>query len=482
MSDMREEERDRRLGAALRELPVPGHLPEFRAVLRAALRRELAHRQELDQEAGRSLGTPDPVWSPPSPNEWPQTDRIRRHLPRRRTIRRLEWGVGLAAAVAAGLVLFLVVVGLPGTTPRAATAAQVRVAVARAWAGARSIQGVLVSESEDQGAFGKGEMKWKFILDAEGNFRLTGITPREDTAYDARRGVERGLDYLDSGQLVASERVRVAPGRPDQGPSSNILDRHLGSVVRALAAGDGGQVKETTYEGRKAWLLDTDVRVNLLLPDISADHMQITVDQRTGFPVRVVSTRSGEFKSELRIEGLRVDQPLPEQAFTLEFPPGVETQRTNVGFRRVPLDGVRSIVGYGPLVPASVPDGYKLAEVTVSLKRSFTGTEGGNPYVGRIVSLSYRRGLDQFVVTTRPVGKDPTLWSDPLGTGEGFRDVPEHVRLSGGALDGRAAQVMIDPLVVPHLWAMTDQLVVTVSGDLSGAELLQVAGSLGTPA
>lgn len=465
MSDTPDEGRDLRLGAALRELPVPAHRPEFRAGLRTALLRELARRREEEEEEEPSSG--------------PQADRVLRHLPRRRAIRRLEWGMGLAAAVAAGLALFLVLVGLPGTTPRAATAAEVRAAVAEAWAAADNIQGVLVIESEDPGAFGRGEVKWRFILDARGNFRLTGITREEDIAYNADRGVERRLSSLDSDQLVAGEGVRVAPGPPDQGPSTNILDRHLGSVVRALAAGEGGRVREATYEGRKTWLLDTDVRVNLLLPDVSADHMQITVDQRTGFPVRVLSTRRGEFKSELRIQGLKVDEAVPDDAFTLDFPPGIETARTDIGFRRVPLDDVSSIVGYDPLVPASVPGGFELAEVTVSLKPSATGTEGGNPDVARIVSLSYRRGLDQFVVTTRPVGDSPSRWSDPLATGEGFKDVPERVTLSGGALHGRDAEVMIDPLVVPHLWTMTDDLVVTVAGVLSRAELLHVARSLG---
>jgi hypothetical protein len=37
---------------------------------------------------------------------------------------------------------------------------------------------------------------------------------------------------------------------------------------------------------------------------------------------------------------------------------------------------------------------------------------------------------------------------------------------------------VLTPRAVPHVWALTDRLVVTVGGDLSGAELLRVAGSL----
>ena len=76
------------------------------------------------------------------------------------------------------------------------------------------------------------------------------------------------------------------------------------------------------------------------------------------------------------------------------------------------------------------------------------------------------------------VGDDPSLWSDPLASGEGFIDTPETVTLTSGAFAGSAAEVLIDPRAVPHLWAMNDSLVLTVSGDLSRSELLSVAESL----
>lgn len=37
---------------------------------------------------------------------------------------------------------------------------------------------------------------------------------------------------------------------------------------------------------------------------------------------------------------------------------------------------------------------------------------------------------------------------------------------------------MIAPRTVPHVWALTDELVVTISGDLSRVELIRVAESL----
>jgi hypothetical protein len=70
------------------------------------------------------------------------------------------------------------------------------------------------------------------------------------------------------------------------------------------------------------------------------------------------------------------------------------------------------------------------------------------------------------------------LWSDPLASGEGFVDTPETVMLTSGAFAGSTAEVLIDPRAVPHLWAMNDALVMTVSGDLTRSELLAVAESL----
>ena len=57
-------------------------------------------------------------------------------------------------------------------------------------------------------------------------------------------------------------------------------------------------------------------------------------------------------------------------------------------------------------------------------------------------------------------------------------DEPERVTLSRGALSDVEANVLIVPLNVPHLWARTDDLVVTVSGGVSRAALLRVAESL----
>lgn len=448
------EVRDEILGAALRELEVPEHRIGFESALRARIAEETAARRR-PRHARRPA--PRPSFRPP------------------------RWTWGLAAAAVVAVAVLVVTSTLPGTRPRVATAAEVRQAVARAWSSAKSVSGVLVSRAPR--VFEEGMQRWSFILNARGDVRIENLTRGGVDVYDAAKGIERGLDPSESipgsDELFANERRGVPPGPPDHYGASTILDRGLGSVVRALASGEGGTVKEVVYDGRPAWLLDTDIRVNLIVPELSPNHLRVTVDQETGFPVRVVATHDEEVVWQTRIEDLRLNEPLPEDAFRLEFPPGSEVFREDMGFRRVALEEVEGIVGYEPLVPTWVPEGFDPAEVTASKKGSFTGAEGANPPVPDVVSLSYRRGLDQFIVTTRPVGPDPSLWGDPLASGEGLRDEPERVRFTGGALAGMEGELLIDPLAIPHVWVKTDRLIVTVSGDLSREELIRVAESLG---
>jgi len=444
--------RDELVGALLRQLDVPEHRPEFYAELHYRLAEE--RRARLAEERRRR--------------------RVRRN--------RIRW-TARTAFVAAAAALAALAVGLPrgADGPEVATAAEIKAKVAAALSSAKSIGGELVVHGASyRNAYGWEQRRWNFALTASGDFRFTHDGGSSDLAYDASRGVERSLGSLSGDTHTASERRGVAPGPPDPGPSESFLQRDFGAVVRALLAADDPRVTETTYDGREVWKLDVDATPNAIVPELSGDHFEITVDKETGFPLRVVELKNGEFLDEIRIEDLEIDPELTEADFRVRFPPGAEVDRTDEGFRRVGLDEVEGVVGYAPLVPAQVPAGYELAEVAVAKEAQQTGVEGGNPVSADVVSLGYRRGLDRFVVTTRlrHVPGFPDIWDDPMGTGEGFRDDPERIRLDAGALDGVQVELLIAPRNTPHIWAKTDKLVVTVAGDLSRAELLAVAGSL----
>jgi outer membrane lipoprotein-sorting protein len=429
--------RDEELGTALRELDVPGHAPGFY--------RELERRLAAE-----------------------------RRTVRRGRRARLRWGagVGLAAAVAAALVL---AIGIPSTGSGVASAAEIKAQVQGSLTTLRNLSGVLVDDGPGRG----DESRSRFVLTVGGDFRLAGPGAGELMVYDAGAGVVRSAQRsasLGGGPLFYAERRGVAPGPPDPGPPTWALRGEFGMFLRALLAAEDPRVREIAYEGRPAWRLDVDVVPNAVVPDFSGDRLELTVDRETGLPVRVVERKQGAFLRELRIEEFAVDAELPPATFRFDFPAGAEVMRSDDGFRRVALDAVRGVVGYAPLAPAWMPDGFRPAEVAVAEESGPTGTEGGNPPSRMVVSLSYRRGLDLLLVTTRLAGGE--RWGDPLATGEGFRDQPERLALGDGALAGRAAELLIAPRGIPHLWALADDLVVTVGGDLSRTELIRVAESL----
>ncbi len=447
MSDHRSVEyRDEPLGAALRELDVPDHRSGFEEELRGRLTAERDRRRRLRPFRGRH--------------------------------RRAPRVIAVAAVVVAVLI---VAIGIPRTGhspevgPEAATAATIKAKVRSALASMRTLSGVLVYDGAERG----DRRRWRFAMTANGDFALVGPRPDERITYDASTGIARSAqrsESLGGGPLFYAERYGVAPGLPDAGPPTWLLPTQFAAFVRALLAAEDPRVRETTYDGRPSWVLAVDAVPNAIVPEFSGDRFEIVVDKATGMPVRVLELKNGTFLRELRIRDLEVNADLPRGTFELEFPSGAEVARMDDGFERVPLEDVAEVVGYAPLVPAWVPEGYRLAEVAVAREGAPTGAEAGNPPSRSVVSLSYRRGLDQFLVTTRHANGE--LWDDPLATGEGHVDESEQAVIDSGVLAGRQVEIVLVPRGIPHLWTQTDRLVVTIGGGLSRAELLRIAGSL----
>jgi hypothetical protein len=448
--------RDERLGAALLQLETPEHRPSFHAELERLLAAEAAERR-----------------------------------PVRRSRPRLRWGLRIAI-VAVVATLAVVVVDLlrsgdapgPGIGVQQATAAEIQAQVRTVLSGLETLSAELVAEGESyENAYGWTSHRWHVVLTENGDFGLTGLGHEENLSYDARRGVRRTLnpsESLGTSDLFAHVERGIAPGPPDSYPPESILYKDYAALVRAFLAADDPRVVVTEYAGRAAWRLDVPVQVSRIVPEYSGDEFSIWVDQESGIPVRIVERKNGRPRNEVRIEKLAVDAP-GARVRPVRFPAGMEVTRSDGGFRRTSLDGVQAAVGYAPLVPAWLPEGFELAEVAVGPGEvGFTGAEAGNPPSTDVVSLSFRRGFDQIVVTTRlrNVPGFPQEWADPLATGEGFVDRPQKVELRRGVLSGVEANVLVVPRNIPHLWAQTDDLVVTVGGDLGREELIRVAESL----
>lgn len=409
--------RDDELGHALRELEVP------------------EHRAGFDAELERLLSAP--------------------RQGRRRWVPALA--AAAALAIAAGVALFL---------PRGsdvASAAELRETIVDAFGSAGTISGVFVNREQPRG----GENRWRFTVDSSGSFRIEGVGRATVTAYDAATNVETSSD---TGLFVT--RTGLAPGPPDAGPADWVLDRGLGSVVAALASEGDADVKETEYRGRSAW----EVRTATGNP---GEGRLITVDHETGVPVRSAVFRNGQPGAEWRIEDLQVDGARSRRGFVLEPRAGQQQSRYDMGFRRVRLDDVRSRVDRAALVPSWVPSGFERVEVGVAKRSRATGDEQRrNPVSQDVVSIRYRRGLDELVVTSRLTGSAPSAWGDPVIGSSPMGRRPQVVSFADGALQGRQGELVIDANSVPHVWAVAAPLVVTVAGNLDRAELIRVAESL----
>jgi hypothetical protein len=419
-------ERDRELGAALLELEVPEHRVDFDRELRGLLALE------------------------------------RR---RRRRRRYLRWAV--APGLAAVAVVLVVLFGLPrtGSGPSSASAARMQAKVRTAFAEARALTGKLVFVVSPQGHPAQ-RSEQTFAIDSRGDLRIE--TPGSGTAvYGAATGVVRALERsasLGGGPLFAS----VTSGYPPSGPAlgSDFTQRRLTGVVRSLLAAHDPRVEPVMVGGRAAWRVTLPVEPDPAL--FEADGIEVTVDQQTGVPLRVEWTAAGKARALMRLEQLRVDPSLPADEFELAFPRG-EVLHQDLGYRRVSLARARALVRYDPFVPDELPDGFHRGEIAAARKVSAAAVDV-QPAPRNAVELSFRRGLQQFVVGSQATGRGA---SDPLGGPHGKR-----VTLHGGVLDGTTAEVVIDPRAIPHLWVATSGLVVYVAGDLTRDELISVAESL----
>ena len=411
--------RDEELGQTLRELEVPAHRPGF------------------DEELVRRLTA----------------------VPRQRLPLLPAAALALAISLVAAIVLFA-----PTGGTDVASAADLRDRVLDAAWSASTISGIFVNR--EQPTSGR-ENRWQFTVAESGSFRIAALDSPSVLAYDATANVESNSD---EGLFVT--RVGLAPSPPDAAAAGWVLQRGLGSVVAALAVDGDADVTEIEYQRRAAW--------QVRLPTGNRGETRlIVVDRETGIPVRSTLFRNGHAGAEWRIEQLRVDDPTSADTFTLTPSDGQTRTRYDMGFRRVALEDVSSRVGYRPLVPTRIPDGFERVEVAVAEQSRPTGDEQRpNPPSRDVVSLRYRNGLDELVVTTRRVGADPSAWGDPLIGSAPMGRAPEQVTFRDGALEGHTGEVVVDANSVPHVWAVAGALVVTVAGNLDRDELVRVAESL----
>jgi len=333
-------------------------------------------------------------------------------------------------------------------------------------------------------------------------------------AVSDRNGKVRRFTFSD----MAVISRHLAAGPPDSAPGSpagSPLDEELplarlrANMLQLVASGSASSasVRDVVVDGRPAWLISTTQLAPGNAPVPASTLVTLVIDKATRLPVVYrwvyVGSRPHEVL-ELRFENFVVGGEVSPGTFTLRVPahayvtPGAQDfgrpfYRT-IDYRDAHLLG--TTIGWQPAFPAWVPPGFHLASSTYAASNTWkpAGSERQPEPDSASVSLAYRRGFDVVYVSSSLAKTQSGSFSSGGKTYEGHFDDPfvqsygpawhylesrtHDVRVSSGPFAGETAHVVVDPSVLPHLWVTNGGNTVTVSGDLTAADMVRVVESL----
>jgi hypothetical protein len=331
-------------------------------------------------------------------------------------------------------------------------------------------------------AAGTDDQVYQAVISATGDYHLSRVSPPLAANFDARTGT-RTLYSIPTAQPASSTpqiqtQYALADAPPDDRDvisANGVLSRDLGAAVRAIAAEHPDQVTRVpglpgrsalrhTQNGGAGKYIQTQV---------------LTVDEKTGFPIEIEQRKAdGTLVRALHVDTLE-EGPLDAAELAPELPAAPVVPADNRNFQPMTVAKAAASVHYAVLLPRSAPGAYRLTRVTYAPAVADVKDQT-NPSYADVVTLVYRDGLHSFTVTMRRAAfvAGPVVWSDPLLQGTSIDDTAQVERLTSGALAGLDAHVAISPYLWPHVWAQRDNVLVTIAGDLTRAQLLQVAKSL----
>jgi hypothetical protein len=477
------------VGDALADLPVPEHGPTFWAELDHRLQGEPVQKIESGELHLPPPGNPGPA--DPNPSPLPaETVSLEEERARRATRRGRGMNRSLGAAAAAVALILAVVGGLnviqdDGTDIRAAdsptgtTVSGITTPVGAPAEFSATYDGIDGLDGPDGCC-----SQWRLTAARDGSYRWTSTDGGADIAYDATTA--RHVHVMTHGDGATRERPNafVATAVPVDGPFQGVSTPDpLGPIadfVVALARANDPRITTTTVAGRSAWHYDGPIAQDRLGGDGAPNHAVADVDQASGVLLQLTRRIDELVVNRFTASDITAADRVDRSKYQLDPPPGSKTTPVMIRFVPQSLDEAGSGLPYDLLVPTWVPDGFSLDSVnSVAVDREVgapTGPEGVNAPSKPVVNMTWRRGAFTFTVTLRPSEGHPD-WNDPLGVEGLVLDAePVHLPLSGRPpLDG---EVAVDAPIEPHLWGVTGDIVVTVSGDLPRAELERVAGSL----
>ena len=475
------------LGRELRESPIPAHRPDHYERIRERL-------GEVERTGGGASGAARDEAHP---------------VPARRVGRRPIARLAAGAAVAAALVAAVAATwsGLPGlqrSRPATATASTVLHRVQDAMAGLDNVSGDVVEYGTARGRPFSHKVG-SFAFTSAGDYRIQETDLGVEYTYDSVSRVAQRITRED-GKVVYGER---ATHLPDPGPFfspwlgvSQVLDRSVAAYARAVIAELDPDVPVTpvTYEGRTAWRIDVAER---LVGGGTNGSVRIVVDAASGYPLLVEHWNADDDVSGTRIEHVRLDAADDRSQFTAA--PESELIPLSERYRQLTLAQAAALgdklphaarqhtrrgqatsgAAFQPYMPRWTPKGFHLDGVTGAVNGAVMGrytdvTRDGE--VGSLtVVLTYRRGFDRFCVISRWRRVNPSGSDDPFAENAAAAASMQRAPVSGGALRGNTAQVVIGLSDWPHLYVTTGadrRVSVSVAGDLTGDELVRIASSL----
>lgn len=481
------------LGDALSDLPVPDHGPTFWADLDDRLQGETVQHIESGEHHLPPPSTPGPADPVPSPDPRPaETVSLEEERARRAARRGGRFNRSLGAAAAAVALILGVVGGLnvirddkgtdiqaadppatgtPGPSP-STTAPMTQAPFGEFSATYDGIEG----RDGPNGCCSQ----WRLTLAQDGSFRWASTDSSDASVYDSQSGMHWEVMTWGAGASKNSPSYFISGGVPAGGPDQGVgKPEPLNSIadfIVALARAGDSRITTSVVAGRPAWHYDGPTVQDRLGGDGAPNHAVADVDQTTGVLLELTRRVGDQVISRFTVSDVSTSDKIDRTHYWVEVPAGAQTNEHDRGFRRSTLDEAASGLPYDLLVPRQVPDGFTIEAVSIDRDvPSQTGPEGMNPPAKQIVAMTWNHGAQRFTVTLRPKGSDQ--WDDPFG-GEGMVPDAQPVRLDLAGRPELDGTVVIDAPFIPHLWGITGDIVVTVSGDLPRAELERVAGSL----
>jgi hypothetical protein len=403
--------------------------------------------------------------------------------------------LALAAVAVAAVTGAALLVGLPGTQgPQTVSAAEVLDrALAATYSSVRTWQADLHLKSFDAGAWRKYHayvtLSEHLVSRADGSRRevLSPITvaghrimDHQLEVYDATTGIGTGYD---GSEHTWGKEIDIPLGPPDAG-TIPLVD--VAATVRAAASASTLRLDETVVDGRPAWTVTCTKGEMAGLPPSGKKWPEYTVvvDKETWLLLGVQEYTRGRLTFSARFSNVRVNEPLPEDAFSVKPPPGAPVGLEDGGFHRMTLDEAAVAPGLTALVPGFTPEGYALSQVAVAERSNLMiGLEDRDATYKTwdVFALQYARGFDRIAVSTRRVDDTYSIETDLCETFDQpwSRLARTEIPITSGAFAGATSRILAASTTsAPHLWAMKDGVLLTIAGAASAEELLAVAESL----